>query len=126
MGPLIPPVPTLSASSVPGSKRTCRRRSVMFALGVKRTRSVRVITADLRRSGITFSNLEMADGGRNDPSPIDEQPKLEHWCALRELQWTNGLLRSGGARGVRKAAKLIDLYERLYFGPFVSSQSPAA
>jgi len=47
---------------------------------------------------------------------FDEQPKLGHWCALRELQRTNGLLRSGGARGARKAAKLIDLYERLYFG----------
>jgi len=47
---------------------------------------------------------------------LDEQPKLEHWCALRELQRTNGLLKSGGARGARKAAKLSDLYERLYFG----------
>jgi hypothetical protein len=53
----------------------------------------------------------------------DEQPKLEHWCALRELQWTNGSLRSGGARGARKAAKLIDLYERLYFRPLVRCAS---
>jgi hypothetical protein len=49
---------------------------------------------------------------------LDEQPRLEHWCVLRELQWTNGLLRSGGARGACKAAKLFDLYERLYFGAF--------
>ena len=47
---------------------------------------------------------------------LDEQPKLEHWCTLRELQRTNGLLKSGDARGARKAAKLIDLYERLHFG----------
>ena len=43
--------------------------SVMSAFAGKAARSVRVITADLRRSGITCSNLEMADGGRNDPSP---------------------------------------------------------
>jgi hypothetical protein len=55
--------------------------------------------------------------GRRRPS-LDEQPKLEHWRALRELQRTNGLQSSGGARGARKAAKLIDLYERLYFGAF--------
>jgi len=47
---------------------------------------------------------------------LGEPPKLEHWCALRELYRTNGLLTSRGACRVGKAAKLIDLYARLNLG----------
>jgi hypothetical protein len=54
--------------------------------------------------------------GRRRLSP-DEQAKLGHGCALRELQRTTGLLTSDGAHRAGKAAKLSDLYERLYFGP---------
>jgi hypothetical protein len=47
---------------------------------------------------------------------LDEQAKLGHWCALRELQRTNGLLTLRGAHRTGKVAKLIDLYSRLNSG----------
>jgi hypothetical protein len=43
-------------------------------------------------------------------------PNLERWCALHELQRTNGLLKLSGAYRTGKVAKLIDLYARLNSG----------
>jgi hypothetical protein len=47
---------------------------------------------------------------------IRRWPNLERWCALHELQQTNGLLALSGAHRTGKVAKLIDLYARLNCG----------
>jgi hypothetical protein len=47
---------------------------------------------------------------------IPRWPNLERWCALHELQRTNGLLTLSGARRTGKVAKLIDLCARLNSG----------
>ena len=55
---------------------------------------------------------------------LDEQAKLGHCCALRELQRTNGLLTSSGARRAGKAVKLLDLYARLNLGANFNRYAP--
>ena len=47
---------------------------------------------------------------------IRRWPNLERWCALHELQRTNGLLTLSGTHRTGKIAKLTDLYARLSSG----------